>query len=45
MLPGDEPSEGLGEPIDELFRGFGVEVREPFSFNDEPESFDGVEIR
>jgi ketopantoate reductase len=45
IFPVDKPSEGLGESIDELIFGFGIEPGEPFGLHDEPEPFNGVKIR
>jgi hypothetical protein len=43
-LPVDELSESVGESVDELIFGFGVESRKPFGLYDELEGFDGVKI-
>lgn len=44
ILPVDELSESVGESVDELIFGFGVESRKPFGLYDELEGFDGVKI-
>jgi len=44
ILSVDEPSDGLGQLIDELVFGSGVESRKPLGFRHEPEPVDGVEI-
>ena len=45
ILPVDEPPESLGEMIEELISGLGVEAGKPLGFHDEPESFYRIQIR
>ena len=45
IFPFDEPSEGLGQPVNELIFGLRVKTGKPLGLHNEPEPFDGVEIR
>ncbi len=45
MFPVDEPSESLGQPVNELILSFRVEPGKPLGLHDKPESFNRVEIR
>ena len=44
VFPLDEPAETAGESVDEFIEGFGIESGERLCFEDQPQSFDGVEV-
>lgn len=45
IFPIDEPSESLGQPVNELVFGFCIEARKPLGLHNKPEPFNGIQIR